>query len=272
MSATALQVIQKARSLVDQDPVVIRLVQAHAMLAEANTVQKAKHFVDAAITAEVYIKRQKLGEDTEGLALLIKIDALKNLGEVLAETPRATGTAGEGRPNLGGYKSEPPKNDVPTLVELGLDKRTSSIAQKLAALSDAELENVRTGNLTIAKAIAAADTAKAKVKHAVKPPALAPDEDLGDKDWQKEFGYVADALNTANTLIESLQKNDLAKEIANWSLKFDQLVGRLQLAITQKNEATKDATYATGFPAKIRKELGVDKNSEILGVIQDLRR
>jgi hypothetical protein len=264
---TALKIIQGSVSLVDQDPVVSRLVQAHSMLAEANTVQKAKQFVDAAITAEVYIKRTKLGEDTESLALLIKVDALKNLGEVLAATPRAVG----GKP-VTGYKSEPVTNDVPTLSDMGLDKRTSSIAQKLAALPDAELENVRTGNLTIAKAIAAADVVKAKKPTPAPLPVAPVVESFGDDDWEKEFIRVSGELTKAHTLIEALQKDDMAKEVAKWAMKFDQLEGRLQLAITQKNEADKDAKYAQGYLAKIRKELNVEKTSEIIGAIQDLKR
>ena len=270
----ALQVIQGSVSLVDQDPVVSRLVQAHSMLAEANTVQKAKTFVDAAITAEVYIKRQKLGEDTESLALLIKIDALKNLGEVLAATPRATGNLRQGNEIPRGYKSEPRENDNPTLSDLGLDKRTSSIAQKLAALPDADFEKVRSGHVTISKAIAAADVVKAIKPTSAPLPVVAvqAEEDFGDNDWQKEFIRVSGELAKANTLTEALQKDDLAKEVANWSLKFDQLDGRLQLEMRQKAEAEKDAKYATGYLAKIRKELDVEKNAEIIGAIQDLRR
>jgi hypothetical protein len=194
MSATNLQVINGTQSLVDQDPVVSRLVRAHSMLAEANTVQKAKSFVDAAITAEVYIKRQKLGEETENLALLIKVDALKNLGEVLAETPRAKARFNEGN------KMEPSLNEAPTLAELGLDKKTSSIAQRLAALPDAELEDVRSGNITIAKAIAAADTVKAK--HTVKPEPQSvtePEPEYSELDAARDqITELQDALAIAN--------------------------------------------------------------------------
>jgi hypothetical protein len=99
-----------------------------------------------------------------------------------------------------------------------------------------------------------------------------PAEDFGDNDFEKEFIRVSGELSKAYTLIEALQKNDLAKEVAKWALKFDQLEGRLQLAITQKNEADKDAKYAQGYLTKIRKELGVEKNSEIIDAIQDLKR
>lgn len=48
--------------------------------------------------------------------------------------PKNLGAAGGGRDSFGGTKMEPP-NGVPTLADLGLDKKTSSIAQKLAAES-----------------------------------------------------------------------------------------------------------------------------------------
>lgn len=55
---------------------------------------------------------------------------------MLKATERATGAAGHGRPSLGGSTLEPPKNNTPTLTELGINKKTSSLAQQLADLSD----------------------------------------------------------------------------------------------------------------------------------------
>jgi hypothetical protein len=69
----------------------------------------------------------------------VKIEALVKLGELLKEQPKATGTRGQRirRDASGGYQSEPPEKDgVPTLTDLCLGKRTSMIAQRLAALPD----------------------------------------------------------------------------------------------------------------------------------------
>ena len=58
----------------------------------------------------------------------VVIDAETLLGEFLATGPKAKGTAGTGRPKLGGTKKKPPK-DAPTLSDLGLTKRESAEAQ-----------------------------------------------------------------------------------------------------------------------------------------------
>jgi len=80
---------------------------------------------------------------------------------MLKATERAKGTAGYGRPNLGTTKTEAPKDDTPILAELGINYKTSSLAQKLATLLEAEVTaiktSVRTGN-SITKA--AKDTDK----------------------------------------------------------------------------------------------------------------
>ncbi len=54
------------------------------------------------------------------------------MGAFLKAMPKATGTAGAGRPSLGGAREEPPKSDAP--AEIGLTKKQSARAQKLAAI------------------------------------------------------------------------------------------------------------------------------------------
>ena len=59
---------------------------------------------------------------------------LRQLGGMLKETPRNKGVKLNGRDNFGSTKLEPPK-DIPTLRDLGIDKKTSSIAQQVASLT-----------------------------------------------------------------------------------------------------------------------------------------
>jgi hypothetical protein len=66
----------------------------------------------------------------------VKIEALAQLGAMLKGMEKNKGTAGLGRPSLGGSIVEPPKNPTTTLKELGIDKKTSMIAQQLAALPE----------------------------------------------------------------------------------------------------------------------------------------
>ena len=84
----------------------------------------------------------------------IKIEALRKLGEMLKDAPKNTGAAGIGT------SAVPKENRTPTLADLGLDKKTSSIAQKLAELPDDAFEQVKDGHQTVANAIMAVSKSK----------------------------------------------------------------------------------------------------------------
>lgn len=149
-------------TVVETDAVVMTMHRARLALAEAKTIQETKRIVDAAAAAEIYARRQKLGEEAEDLAASIKVEALRKLGEMLQAIPRAKGArAIGGDSRSGGSISVPPENDTPTLAELGLTKKESAVAQKLAALPDESFAQVRDGHVTVAKAIAAVDAARA---------------------------------------------------------------------------------------------------------------
>lgn len=145
-------------AIVESDSVIVSMTRASQALAEAVTVGQTKTLIDVAYAAEIYSKRHHLSEEAIGRATSVKVEATRKLGEILMATPKAKGTEGLGRPKLGGNKMEPPKQDVPTLAELGLSKKESAVAQKLAALPENQFEQVRLGNVTIAKAIAALDS------------------------------------------------------------------------------------------------------------------
>ena len=70
------------------------------------------------------------------------IEALAQLGRMLKETPKNAGSRGVGKSGV------PNKN--PTLSDLGLDKKTSSIARKLALLPPEQFEQVKAGTASIA--------------------------------------------------------------------------------------------------------------------------
>ena len=65
---------------------------------------------------------------------------------MLQETPKNVGGAGkQGGGRKSGSKKIPLLGEPPTLADLGLDKKTSSIAQKLAALPVRQFEQVKAG-------------------------------------------------------------------------------------------------------------------------------
>lgn len=74
-------------------------------------------------------------------------------------------------------------------------------------------------------------------------------------------------IQKQEALIESLSKDDLAKEVREWRDRYERLESRLAQANTTAAEAKKQAqSYAT-LLSKIRKKLGVEKNSQILGAL-----
>lgn len=150
---------------VKTDSVVISLTRASLALIEALTIQQTKKIIDMAAAAEIYARRQKMGAEISDQATSVKIEALRKLGEMLQEAPKAKGELRRGA------KSEPRETDAPTLAELGLTKKESAVAQKLAALPEKAFEEVKAGHTTIAKAIEAVNAEKANKPTPPKPPA-----------------------------------------------------------------------------------------------------
>lgn len=124
---------------------LVLFTQASRMLAEADTIQKTKELKDLALTAADWAKRKGMGEEAIRYANSYALAAERKMGELLAETERAIGT----RPSIkdGGHMVLPP-SDKPTLAELGLTKRDSAEAQKLAKLPDEVFEELREGEKT----------------------------------------------------------------------------------------------------------------------------
>jgi hypothetical protein len=84
-------------------------------------------------------KRQNMAQEHVSEAQTIEIDALRQLGDMLKATDRAKGAMGIGKKIECGTKMEPHLEQLPTLSDLGIDKKTSSLAQKLATLPEAEV-------------------------------------------------------------------------------------------------------------------------------------
>ena len=165
-------------TVVQTDSVIVSMMRASTALAEAKTIQQTKKILDVAHAAEIYAKRQHLGEEAMDIALSIKVEALRKLGEMLQAAPKNRGVEGKAGPGRGkpGTKSEPGFTEAPTLAELGLTKKESAVAQKLAALSENDFEQVREGHVTVAKAIAAVNQTK-PVAPVAEPAAEAPQDD-----------------------------------------------------------------------------------------------
>ncbi len=85
--------------------------------------------MDVAAAQQVFATRQRLGEVVIQQAHTLKTRALAKLGELLKGLEKATGTRGQlaGKTSSGGTALVPPETvGVPTLADLGIDKKTSA--------------------------------------------------------------------------------------------------------------------------------------------------
>ena len=138
-----------------QDRIVKILEDSSRNLSIAVTIPQHKLIADIAAAQEIFSIRQRLSEDVIVQAHTLKIVALAKLGELLEQTPKATGTRGtfkgSRKGTSGGTPSEPPDQTVPTLAEMGIGKKTAHLARKLSALSDTDLAAVAERQKTLAQ-------------------------------------------------------------------------------------------------------------------------
>ena len=92
---------------------------------------------DRALAMTLYARQAK-NRALEADAFEIRIRAEARLGEMMAVQKAtvglATGTAGQGRPPLGGLRKNPPNTQLPTLAAAGMDKNLAHRARTLAAM------------------------------------------------------------------------------------------------------------------------------------------
>ena len=129
------------------DLMVVQLDRARTALAEAKTIGETKKVLDIAHAAYIYAVRQQLGEEAKGYAHSIKYGECRKLGGILAVTPLNAGSRGIGKSGV--------TLANPTIEELGIDKRVSWLAQKLAALPAEVFEQVRDRSKTLTAALSA---------------------------------------------------------------------------------------------------------------------
>ena len=234
-------------AVIETDAVVASMNRARMALSEAKTIQQTKLIVDTAAAAEIYARRQKLGEEASNLATSIKIEALRKLGGMLEQTPRASGVKKAGTV-LGGSKVELPKNDAPTLAELGLTKKESALAQKLNTLPEEDYQQVRDGNISVAKAIAAVDAGKTKAKS--KPKAKAGTKSAPASAAQPQPEPVAEPANDADTgqsideLIAEIQKENEQLHAQLKAMEADDTKAELRKALLQRDHAIRQQSEA----------------------------
>lgn len=113
-------------------------------LAEARSLDEAKKIHDVAAAMAAYARQAK-NLEMEADAKEIRMRAIRRIDQMRLLQKQtiglATGTAGTGRPSLGGLKINPPKCETPSLSSQGIDKNLAHQARLLGALSDAQFEH-----------------------------------------------------------------------------------------------------------------------------------
>jgi len=110
-------------------------------IAEARAIDEVKDIHDFSIAMDAYA-RQARNKDLEIEASEIRFRAERRIGELIREQGQmgllAVGTAGAGRPKLGGSETDPPKkrDERPSLNDAGIDKHLADRARKYAAVPD----------------------------------------------------------------------------------------------------------------------------------------
>lgn len=234
------------------DPVIAKLGAARMALAEAQTIQQSKSIADVAAAAEIYARRQQLGQEAIDFAHSVKIEALRQVGEMLKETPRAAA-------RFDGTNKEPSKNDAPTLAELGINKKTSSMAQKLADLPPEQFEAVRDGHESIGKAIATVATRRATGSHDVNQSKASTDTRLSDTELEalraegqelrerlhERDSELADAEAQVEQLTKIINADDKLAEMEKRVIRFreESRVARERITglMNEKNAAIREA-------------------------------
>lgn len=108
--------------------------EACRAIAEAVTIDEVKKMADQAEAMRAYA-RQANNREMEIHATTLRIRAQRRLGEFLAIMKKNKGRL------LRGTKEEP-RDPTPTLADMGISKKLSSKAQKIAAVPEKEFEGV----------------------------------------------------------------------------------------------------------------------------------
>jgi hypothetical protein len=120
------------------------------LIDAASTLDEIKHVIALANAALAYASTHyKEQRDMIQRAKVVKLLVERRLGEMLKATTKHEG----GRPPQKTGSDVEPVSSVPTLADLGIDKKTSARAQKLAALPDEQFAAVAAGEIPVSRAI-----------------------------------------------------------------------------------------------------------------------
>ncbi len=136
-AVTAVAVAEDARHF---RPLVI-FEDARRQIADAETVDQVKKILVMA-TGLAVAARKATNREMEAEAEILKMEAVRRLGQIMAAQKATVGLHKGGRPKTG--LSENPVSDPPTLAEAGIDKNLAHRSRRAAAMSDEQFEDAKT--------------------------------------------------------------------------------------------------------------------------------
>ena len=156
-------------------------------------------------------------------------------------------------------------------AQSGASERTQRMADKVVRQSPELAQQVAHGEISLPKALEQLVPRAPAVVTSV-PRNAAGSDQHNEPDLLAELEAAEKEIQRLTLLVATFtEEGDLAKQVADWSLKFDQLSGRNAQLIRTANEAQGQARYAGDLLTKIRKLLGVETNAEILAAISGRR-
>lgn len=138
----------RSGAMVATDVTLVKLLRARVLVREARDIQAAKQFHDLARDGGTLARQQKAGREIGDEAQALSYEAARRIGQLLSDPDFLR--QGPGRPEKGSG-TEP----LPTLADLGIDKKLSWRARLLARLPDDLFAEVRDGRTTLDRVRAA---------------------------------------------------------------------------------------------------------------------